>query len=389
MTDETKLGLPEGRESEINGKARAYMAEWMDMHEPYEDQEQNFILSHLATFGHDLQAEVDTLRQQVETLTKEQSQSWTCFHCGETFTTPGSARDHFGAWEGAEPGCLIDRVALEEGGTPERWRGLLMALRKAEDRIAKLHRENEELENDSRLWHESEADRVRRIGNVQWWQEIDYREGEKIALTERAEAAEAQVEADRVVRHRQMNEILALKDEVETLRQERARLQEFPCGHIMRKVQRGDGTFTDFARCGICWLYEQGHETRQAERGKYEAQLAALTEAQARVTWQPIETAPKDEDVDFWIVPLTPEESFVDSSGNSIFSAGPPRRHTGRLRSWGSLYKATHWMPLPQPPAPPASAPPETTEDDLTRRDRMAEQPPRSAASTDTKGSER
>lgn len=21
---------------------------------------------------------------------------WTCFHCGETFTTPGSARDHWG-----------------------------------------------------------------------------------------------------------------------------------------------------------------------------------------------------------------------------------------------------------------------------------------------------
>lgn len=63
-----------------------------------------------------------------------QQEQWTCFHCGETFTTPGSARDHFGATPENVAGCLIDRVALEEGGKPERGRGLLMALRKAEQR---------------------------------------------------------------------------------------------------------------------------------------------------------------------------------------------------------------------------------------------------------------
>lgn len=51
---------------------------------------------------------------------------WTCFHCGETFTTVGSARVHFGATPDAKPGCMV-RVGL--GGE----RGLLMALRKAEE----------------------------------------------------------------------------------------------------------------------------------------------------------------------------------------------------------------------------------------------------------------
>lgn len=51
---------------------------------------------------------------------------WVCFHCGERFTTPGGARDHFGAAPDAVPGCMI-RVQLGEE------RGLLMALRKVED----------------------------------------------------------------------------------------------------------------------------------------------------------------------------------------------------------------------------------------------------------------
>jgi hypothetical protein len=56
---------------------------------------------------------------------------WTCFHCGETFTTVGSAGDHFGNHPGALPGCM-ERVRLGEE------RGLLMSLRKAEARIAEL-----------------------------------------------------------------------------------------------------------------------------------------------------------------------------------------------------------------------------------------------------------
>lgn len=48
---------------------------------------------------------------------------WTCFHCGETFTTEGAARDHFGFEPSADPACRIKAGAE---------RGLLMALRRAE-----------------------------------------------------------------------------------------------------------------------------------------------------------------------------------------------------------------------------------------------------------------
>lgn len=53
---------------------------------------------------------------------------WTCFHCGETFKTPGAARDHFGFDPSSEPGCRI------KAGSE---RGLLMALRRAEEEIAR------------------------------------------------------------------------------------------------------------------------------------------------------------------------------------------------------------------------------------------------------------
>lgn len=56
---------------------------------------------------------------------------WTCFHCGETFTTPGAARDHFGFDPSDDPGCRIKAGAE---------RGLLMALRKAEKELAEAWR---------------------------------------------------------------------------------------------------------------------------------------------------------------------------------------------------------------------------------------------------------
>jgi hypothetical protein len=56
---------------------------------------------------------------------------WTCFHCGETFTTVGSARTHFGAAPDSEPGCM---VKVELGAE----RGLLMALRKLEEEQGSL-----------------------------------------------------------------------------------------------------------------------------------------------------------------------------------------------------------------------------------------------------------
>lgn len=41
-------------ETPMNRHAREYMAKKMAMTEPYEDQEQHWILSHLAAFGHEL-----------------------------------------------------------------------------------------------------------------------------------------------------------------------------------------------------------------------------------------------------------------------------------------------------------------------------------------------
>lgn len=56
---------------------------------------------------------------------------WTCFHCGETFTTWGSAEDHFGETQCSTPACQI-KLGDE--------RGLVMELRKFEKQA------NEQLE---------------------------------------------------------------------------------------------------------------------------------------------------------------------------------------------------------------------------------------------------
>ena len=50
---------------------------------------------------------------------------WTCYHCGETFTTWGSAEDHFGKTPASKPGCLLKVQFGNE-------RGLEMELRKVE-----------------------------------------------------------------------------------------------------------------------------------------------------------------------------------------------------------------------------------------------------------------
>lgn len=70
-------------------------------------------------------------------------QAWACFHCGETFTTYGGARDHFGATPDATAGCLIARVPLETGTTTQVGRGLLMALRKIEAENTHLTQERD------------------------------------------------------------------------------------------------------------------------------------------------------------------------------------------------------------------------------------------------------
>lgn len=66
---------------------------------------------------------------------------WTCFHCGETFTNVGSARDHFGGSPMSDPGCFI-RVQLGEE------RGLQMALRKAEEELERYRAEDSDKDRE-------------------------------------------------------------------------------------------------------------------------------------------------------------------------------------------------------------------------------------------------
>ncbi len=58
---------------------------------------------------------------------------WTCFFCGDTFTTVGAAQDHFG-------GDLMSAAACQIKAGEEM--GLLMALRKAEAELARYRVED-------------------------------------------------------------------------------------------------------------------------------------------------------------------------------------------------------------------------------------------------------
>lgn len=70
---------------------------------------------------------MDVATVESETFYTQPEHGWTCFHCGETFTTLGRARDHFGFDPGDDPACRI-KIGAE--------RGLVMALRKSEQAAA-------------------------------------------------------------------------------------------------------------------------------------------------------------------------------------------------------------------------------------------------------------
>ena len=67
------------------------------------------------------------------------ARGWTCFFCGETFTTPGAARDHFGSEPLADTACQIK--AGEE-------RGLVMELRKAENELGRYRAEDSDMDRE-------------------------------------------------------------------------------------------------------------------------------------------------------------------------------------------------------------------------------------------------
>ena len=66
--------------------------------------------------------------------------------------------------------------------------------------------------------------------------------------------------------------------------------------------------------------------------------------------WQPIETAPDNQTALFWVVPNDPT---ADGGG---FLNMKSQIFWGKNRCWSSLLRATHWMPLPEPPALEAAA---------------------------------
>jgi len=126
-----------------------------------------------------LAKEIEELEQAEEmraTYSKPEG-GWTCFHCGETFTTVGSARDHFGGETYSEPGCAI-RVQLGEE------RGLLMALRQAQDEIGTLRIENEDLDNDAGMYHSQCAELKRLFGTESVAMAYDHMEGRALVAEE-------------------------------------------------------------------------------------------------------------------------------------------------------------------------------------------------------------
>ncbi len=68
-------------------------------------------------------------------------QSWRCFHFGEVFTTDETARSHFGGSLDRKPGCI---AKVELGGE----RGLLDALRNAEDELARHRAEDSDTQRE-------------------------------------------------------------------------------------------------------------------------------------------------------------------------------------------------------------------------------------------------
>lgn len=113
--------------------------------------------------------------------------SWRCFHCDEVFTDKAEAQEHFGLERDySTSACRLTAEQVRE-------------LRALEQHNAELRAENDRLDNDARLWHEAEADRRRRIGNREWWQELDSREGEKLVLQEKVATLEAELALLRVL----------------------------------------------------------------------------------------------------------------------------------------------------------------------------------------------
>lgn len=89
------------------------------------------------------------------------------------------------------------------------------------------------------------------------------------------------------------------------------------------------------------------------------AAVEKLRAAEPPSAWQPIETAPHDREVLFWVVPLSADETYRDTSGNPITSGEKPRMMFCRFGRWSSLSKAIYWADVPGSPTVTKSEEPE------------------------------
>ena len=76
----------------------------------------------------------------------------------------------------------------------------------------------------------------------------------------------------------------------------------------------------------------------------------------AREPWHPMETAPRDHVVFFWVRAKTADETYRDTSGRPILSTSRPHLHRGRFGTWGALETATQWTETRDPDPPTTEA---------------------------------
>lgn len=110
---------------------------------------------------------------------------WRCFRCGETFTTPGSAEDHFGSHPGAKPGCLLEVELGDERGWEMYFRKLEAEIEIWKKRALKAEEECETLEGRISDWERTTGCRSTHDFRMR----LDSIEGRLITETARLDAA--------------------------------------------------------------------------------------------------------------------------------------------------------------------------------------------------------
>lgn len=78
------------------------------------------------------------------------------------------------------------------------------------------------------------------------------------------------------------------------------------------------------------------------------------------VSWQPIETAPKDQEIDLWVIPSGGSRSFRAPDCAWRLVGGKEQWVSRGDSGWeplSPLGTITHWLPIPTGPVPAGNAP--------------------------------